>query len=85
MKKFLVNNGGYNGGWDIIDHNIFIKCRQKHKGKETFLNELNSLIVTKTQLEIENHEKWYEEYLKLTELKKEAIKKWREDRQVKKF
>ena len=33
-------------------------------------------------MEIENHEKWYQEYLKLTELKKDAIKKWKENRQV---
>ena len=30
-QKFLIANGGHNGGWDEIDQNLFLKTRNKHK------------------------------------------------------
>ena len=75
-------NGGHNGGWDEIDQNLFLKTRHKHRGKPMFLIELEGLIATKTREEIENHEEWYKNYSNLNELKKKAIKQWKEDKMV---
>jgi hypothetical protein len=74
----LLANGGHNGGWDEIDQNLFLKTRNKHKGKEMFIVELEGLLATKTRDEIERHEIWYKTYLNLNELKKNAIKQWKE-------
>ena len=52
------------------------------KGEPAFLEELCSLIVTKTREDIEKHEKWFQEYTKLNEQKKNAIKQWRENKKV---
>jgi hypothetical protein len=46
------------------------------------LNELNGLIATKTADEIDKHEKWFQEYSKLNDLKKLAIKHWRDNKKV---
>jgi hypothetical protein len=76
----LLANGGHNGGWDEIDHNLFLKTRNKHKGRASFLVELEGLVATKTRDEIESHDEWYKNYLNLNELKKRAIKQWKESK-----
>ena len=47
-----------------------------------FFDELERLIATKTLDQIVRHEDWYQNYLNLIELKKEAIKKWRQSKKV---
>lgn len=81
----MRTNGGHNGGWDEIDHNLFLKIRNKHKGKESFIQELTELIATKNLEKIKQHEEWYKTYLQLQELKKQAIKKWKEEKNVMRF
>ncbi len=76
----MLANGGHNGGWDEIDHNLFLKTRNKHKGRASFLVELEGLVATKTRDEIESHDEWYKNYLNLNELKKRAIKQWKESK-----
>jgi hypothetical protein len=76
----LLANGGHNGGWDEIDHNLFLKTRNKHRGRASFLVELEGLVATKTRDEIESHDEWYKNYLNLNELKKRAIKQWKESK-----
>jgi hypothetical protein len=76
----LLTNGGHNGGWDEIDHNLFLKTRNKHKGRASFLVELEGLVATKTRDEIESHDEWYKTYLNLNEFKKRAIKQWKESK-----
>ena len=76
----MLTNGGHNGGWDEIDHNLFLKTRNKHKGRASFLVELEGLVATKTRDEIESHDEWYKTYLNLNELKKRAIKQWKESK-----
>ena len=76
----MLANGGHNGGWDEIDHNLFLKTRNKHRGRASFLVELEGLVATKTRDEIESHDEWYKNYLNLNELKKRAIKQWKESK-----
>jgi len=82
FKNYLRANGGHNGGWDEIDQNLFLKIRNKHKGKEAFIQELSELIATKDLEKIKQHEEWYKTYTQLQELKKQAIKKWKEEKNV---
>ena len=82
FDKFLLTNGGHNGGWEEIDHNLFLKIRNKYKAKIEFLDEAESMIAIKSRQQIEEHEEWYKKYLALNESKKEAIKKWRQTKLV---
>ncbi|CAF0949178.1 unnamed protein product [Brachionus calyciflorus] len=84
FDKFLLSNGGHNGGWEEIDHSLFLKIRNKHKGKPNFIDELERMIATKSKQQIEQHEDWYKNYTNLNELKKEAIKKWKEQKNASK-
>lgn len=52
------------------------------KGERSFIEELTGMIATKTKDEIEKHENWYTSYLSLNELKKKAIKEWKEKKNV---
>jgi hypothetical protein len=46
------------------------------------LQHLLPALPTRTEEEINSHEEWYQEYLFLNETKKEAIKRWRERKEV---
>lgn len=50
-----------------------------------FIEHLLPGLPTRTEEEIHAHEEWYQEYLFLNETKKEAIKRWREKREVYSF
>ena len=52
------------------------------QGKPVFLNHVLPAIPTRTEEEIREHEEWYQEYLFLNETKKDAIKKWKEKKEV---
>ena len=59
---------------------MFIPFLQQ--GKPVFLTHVLPAIPTRTEEEIREHEDWYQEYLFLNETKKDAIKKWKEKREV---
>ena len=49
----------------------------------TFIRELASgALPTKTEREIREHEQWFEEYNDLNDMKKEAIQRWKEKKEV---
>lgn len=73
FEKFLQQTGGRQGGWDDYDHQNFIKVRNKHKGKSTFMGEVLEHLPGRTQDEVLQHEKWYQKFLALEERKKEVI------------
>ncbi|XP_014399775.1 PREDICTED: coiled-coil domain-containing protein 112 isoform X2 [Myotis brandtii] len=77
FEKFLQQTGGRQGGWDDYDHQNFIKVRNKHKGKPTFMGEVLEHLPGRTQDEVEQHEKWYQKFLALEERKKESIQNWK--------
>ena len=47
-----------------------------------FLTHVLPAMPTRTEDEVREHEDWYQEYLFLNETKKDAIKKWKEKREV---
>lgn len=77
FEKFLQQTGGRQGGWDDYDHQNFVKMRNKHKGKPTFMGEVLEHLPGRTRDEVEQHEKWYQKFLALEERKKESIQNWK--------
>ncbi|XP_038407767.1 coiled-coil domain-containing protein 112 isoform X2 [Canis lupus familiaris] len=75
FEKFLQQTGGRQGGWDDYDHQNFVKVRNKHKGKPTFMGEVLENLPGRTQDEVQQHEKWYQKFLALEERKKEDLHK----------
>ncbi|XP_017400383.1 coiled-coil domain-containing protein 112 isoform X2 [Cebus imitator] len=84
FEKFLQQTGGRKGGWDDYDHQNFVKMRNKHKGKPTFMEEVLEHLPGRTQDEVQQHEKWYQKFLALEERKKESIQSWKTKKQQKK-
>lgn len=84
FEKFLQQTGGRQGGWDDYDHQNFVKVRNKHKGKPTFMGEVLENLPGRTQDEVQQHEKWYQKFLALEERKKESIQNWKTKKQQKK-
>ncbi|KAK1801248.1 hypothetical protein P4O66_022945, partial [Electrophorus voltai] len=81
VEAFLQQTGGKLGGWDQYDHQSFLKVWTKHSGKPSYRTEVKLYLPGKTDQEIRLHEHWYIEFCCLQDKKKEAIQKWRADRQ----
>ncbi|XP_064261828.1 coiled-coil domain-containing protein 112 isoform X2 [Passer domesticus] len=84
FEKFLQRTGGRQGGWDDYDHQNFLKIRTKYKGRLSYMDEALEYLSGRTKEDIEQHDKWYQEYVILHERKKESIKKWKEKQQQEK-
>lgn len=82
FERFLQQTGGRQGGWDVYDHQIFLKTRNKFSGRPAFIEAAARDLPTKTVQEIEQHEQWYTEYCALMESKKKAIEAWRSSKEV---
>ncbi|NXP69814.1 CC112 protein, partial [Ramphastos sulfuratus] len=79
--RFLQQTGGQQGGWDDYDHQNFLKAWTKHKRNLSYMDEAIEYLCGKTKEDIEQHDKWYQEFLTLHKRKKEAIRKSREKQQ----
>ncbi|NXU32798.1 CC112 protein, partial [Thalassarche chlororhynchos] len=84
FERFLQQTGGRQGGWDDYDHQNFLKVWTRHKGKLSYVDEALEYLCGRTKEDIEQHDKWYQEFLILHERKKESIKKWKEKQQQEK-
>ncbi|NXC23450.1 CC112 protein, partial [Campylorhamphus procurvoides] len=78
FERFLQQTGGRQGGWDDYDHQNFLKVRNKYRGRLSYMDEALQYLSGRTKEDIEQHDKWYQEFLILHERKKESIKKWKE-------
>ncbi|XP_025908627.1 coiled-coil domain-containing protein 112 isoform X2 [Nothoprocta perdicaria] len=78
FERFLQRTGGRQGGWDDYDHQHFLKVWTKHKGRASYMDEALEFLSGRTKEDVEQHDKWYREFLALQERKKESIKKWKE-------
>ncbi|NXA56694.1 CC112 protein, partial [Nothocercus julius] len=78
FERFLQRTGGRQGGWDDYDHQHFLKVWTKHKGRASYMDEALEYLSGRTKEDVEEHDKWYREFLILQERKKESIKKWKE-------
>ncbi|XP_042643685.1 coiled-coil domain-containing protein 112 isoform X2 [Tyto alba] len=84
FERFLQRTGGQQGGWDDYDHQNFLKVWTKHKGRLSYMDEAHEYLCGRTKEDIEQHDKWYQEFLILHKRKKESIKKWKEKQQQEK-
>ncbi|NXY09191.1 CC112 protein, partial [Pteruthius melanotis] len=78
FERFLQRTGGWQGGWDDYDHQNFLKIRTKYRGRLSYMDEALEYLSGRTKEDIEQHDKWYQEFVILHERKKESIKKWKE-------
>ncbi|XP_007260853.3 coiled-coil domain-containing protein 112 [Astyanax mexicanus] len=81
LETFLQQTGGKLGGWDQYDHQSFLQVWTKHHGKPSYRAEVKFYLPGKTEEHIRLHEEWYLELCHLQEKKKEAIQKWRAEKQ----
>lgn len=72
FEKFLQRTGGRQGGWDDYDHQNFLKIRTKYRGRLSYMDEALEYLSGRTKEDIEQHDKWYQEYVILHERKKEV-------------
>ncbi|NXW69149.1 CC112 protein, partial [Hirundo rustica] len=84
FERFLQRTGGRQGGWDDYDHQHFLKIRTKYRGRLSYMDKALEYLSGRTKQDIEQHDKWYQEYVILHERKKESIKKWKEKQQQEK-
>ncbi|KAM6186808.1 coiled-coil domain-containing protein 112 isoform 2-T2 [Sarcoramphus papa] len=84
FERFLQRTGGRQGGWDDYDHQNFLKVWTKHKGRPSYVDEALEYLCGRAKEDIEQHEKWYQEFLILHKRKKESIRKWKEKQQQEK-
>ncbi|CAF3472942.1 unnamed protein product [Rotaria sordida] len=78
--RFLLEHGGTTGNWDEYDHGTFLRIRNKYKGEDKFIDDCIGFLPTKTRDQIQEHEKWYRQFLSISNKRRLALKKWREER-----
>ncbi|XP_052828073.1 coiled-coil domain-containing protein 112 [Octopus bimaculoides] len=77
FDKYVLQNGGHQGGWDDYDHETFLRYRIKYKKKKTFLEQVLPALPGRCTEDVEQHIVWYEQYLQLNQEKKDAINRWK--------
>ncbi|XP_072289169.1 coiled-coil domain-containing protein 112 [Eucyclogobius newberryi] len=81
LEVYLSKTGGSTGGWDQFDHQAFVKTWIKFRGQPAYRKEARLYLPGKTEEELERHEGWYRELIRLQDKKKEAIGRWKAGRQ----
>ncbi|XP_061623893.1 coiled-coil domain-containing protein 112 [Phyllopteryx taeniolatus] len=82
LEVFLQRTGGICGGWEEFDHQAFLKAWTKRGGQAGFRNEAKLYLPSKSQEEIEEHERWYQELILLQDGRREAIQRWKSGKQL---
>jgi len=80
FEKFVQVTNGHQGGWDDIDHQLFVKLQKQYKKPSQFMEKALESIPTHTENEIKQHVEWYQQYTVLNEKKREAIRKWKKNK-----
>ncbi|NXY83590.1 CC112 protein, partial [Alcedo cyanopectus] len=83
FERFPEWTGRWQGGWDDYDHQHFLKIQTRHKGKMSYVDEALEYLCGRTE-EIEQHDKWHQEFIILHKRKKESVKKWKKQQQQEK-
>ncbi|XP_007548161.1 coiled-coil domain-containing protein 112 isoform X1 [Poecilia formosa] len=77
LEDFLQKTGGSHGGWDQFDHQAFLRVWMKHGGRSSYRKEARLYLPSKTEEEVQQHEDWHQELLRLQDKKREAIQRWK--------
>ncbi|XP_031425937.1 coiled-coil domain-containing protein 112 isoform X2 [Clupea harengus] len=81
LDTFLQLTGGQYGGWDQYDHQSFLQVLTKYGGRPSCSREAMAYLPARTQEEVRQHEAWYLKVQDLQERKKQAIHRWRTERE----
>ena len=91
-KTDIINNiiekklGGINQGWESKEHEEFIKLKNVYNNKINtyeFLSSLSTTIPYIPVSELKNHIYLYEKYIKINEIKKLLLNKYKEIKKIK--
>ncbi|XP_019743101.1 coiled-coil domain-containing protein 112 isoform X2 [Hippocampus comes] len=82
LEAFLQRTGGVCGGWEEFDHQAFLKVWTKCGGRAGFRKEAKLYLPSKSQEEMEEHERWYQELIHLQDERREAIRRWKSRKQL---
>lgn len=81
FDQFLEDYGGHTGGWGEEQHMIFMRNKTKYQGNLKRITEnLMDLVPGLSAEDIENHNKWYEEYVRLKAIRKKSLEEWRKSK-----
>ena len=92
IKTDIINNiiekklGGINQGWESKEHEEFIKLKNVQNNKINtyeFLSSLSTTIPYIPVSELKNHIYLYEKYIKINEIKKLLLNKYKEIKKIK--
>uniref|UniRef100_A0A3Q3D910 Coiled-coil domain containing 112 n=1 Tax=Hippocampus comes TaxID=109280 RepID=A0A3Q3D910_HIPCM len=73
LEAFLQRTGGVCGGWEEFDHQAFLKVWTKCGGRAGFRKEAKLYLPSKSQEEMEEHERWYQELIHLQDERREVM------------
>ncbi|KAJ3148515.1 hypothetical protein HDU86_007445 [Geranomyces michiganensis] len=82
-QNFVARHGRF-GGWEEFAHRAFLRLREKNSStaKDAFLRAVVARIPGINLSEAESHAAWHESFLRLTEARKSAIKRWKSRKAV---
>ncbi|GAB0087866.1 coiled-coil domain-containing protein 112 [Sergentomyia squamirostris] len=81
FDEFLEEFGGHTGGWGEEQHVIFVRNKNKYQDNMRRITEnILELVPGVTAEEVEEHGKWYEEYLRLKGNRKKSLEEWRKSK-----
>ncbi|KAF5280898.1 hypothetical protein FQR65_LT03047 [Abscondita terminalis] len=75
--EFVTTSGGHENGWNLDDHALFLRLRNKFKDNNKLAEAIHAMLPDISEKEVIAHEKWYTKYLELKEKQKNSIKHWR--------
>ena len=82
-QEFMLKRGGQYGFWDEPSHTEFLKLRLRYGANNPRFFTVCAQKIPGITLEMaQNHEKWYREFKKMESLKKDAISKWKKEKQM---
>ncbi|XP_077418331.1 coiled-coil domain-containing protein 112 isoform X2 [Vanacampus margaritifer] len=82
LQSFLQRTGGVCGGWDEFDHQAFLKVWRNRGGRPDFGKEAKRYLPNKSQEEMEEHQRWYQELIHLQDKRRQAIQRWKSRKQL---
>ncbi|TPX50618.1 hypothetical protein SeLEV6574_g00797 [Synchytrium endobioticum] len=81
FQDYVARYGGHYGGWDDLTHSAFVKLYKKYPNSnvrlvEAVMSNIPGINVESAMI----HYQWYGKYLELLAARKEAIRKWKEQK-----
>eukprot|EP00049_Salpingoeca_infusionum_P006412 m.106502 g.106502 ORF g.106502 m.106502 type:complete len:459 (-) comp13304_c0_seq1:841-2217(-) len=82
-NAFLVQYGGYRGGWEEFDHDTFLRLRKQHRDPALYVPAIAAVLLGKTEADVVEHDAWYKRLRELDHAKRTAVAQWRQSEKEK--